>query len=342
MKNFKKLSLLLVFVLILGAFIGCQNDTNDTVEDQSEVDELEVALEEKIEELENKIEELEAEAEKIEDGAYTVEDMLDREVEFAAVPQRVVVINPSDSEIMYAIGEGDKIVGRGTYVDYPEEVQDIPVVASGRDLNAEEIIALEPDLVLMTDMAQSEEQVNTLVSAGINVLVTQATDLEGVYEAIEIISEAMQSPNGEKLIDEMEAAFEEIEKNNKDNEGKTIYFEVSPLEYGLWTAGDDTFMNEIAEELSLKNIFEDDVEGWGEISEEQVISRNPDYIVTISMGSTTHETPVLEILDRAGWEDVNAVKNEAVLNLVNNELSRPSPRLVEGARLLEEFINENK
>lgn len=337
MKNFRKLSLLLVFVLILGTFFGCQNNN---VDDQSEVEQAEEQIEEKVDELEEEIDKLEDEADKIEDGAYTVEDMLDREVEFAAVPQRVVVINPSDAEIMYAIGEVDKIVGRGTYVDYPEEVMDLPVVASGSDMNAEEIIALEPDLVLMTDMAQSEEQVNTLVSAGINVIVTQASDIDGVYDAIEIIGEAMQTEEAEKVIEEMEAAFEEIEENNKDNEGKTIYFEVSPLEYGLWTAGDDTFMNEIAELLSLENIFED-VEGWGEISEEQVISRNPDYIVTISMGSTTHETPVLEILDRAGWEDVPAVKNEAVLNLVNNELSRPSPRLVEGARLLEEFINEN-
>lgn len=335
MKNFKKLSLLLVFVLILGAFVGCNNDTVE-----NEVEQAEEKIENKQEELEKEIDQLEDEKDMIEEGSYTVEDMLDRDVVFAEVPQRVVAITPSDAEMMYAIGEGDKLVGRGTYVDYPEEVEELPVVASGQDMNAEEIIALEPDLVLMSDMAQTEEQVDTLTSAGINVVMTSAHSLDDVYDALEMLGEIMQTPEGEKVAEEIEMAFEEIEDRNEHNDGKTIYFEVSPLEYGLWAAGDDTFMNEIADILSLENIFED-VDGWAEVSEEQVISRNPDYIVTISMGSTTHETPVDEILDRDGWEDISAVKNKAVLNLVNNELSRPSPRLVDGARLLEEFINEN-
>jgi iron complex transport system substrate-binding protein len=96
-------------------------------------------------------------------------------------------------------------------------------------------------------------------------------------------------------------------------------------------------MNEIANLIGLKNCFED-VEGWGEISEEQVLERNPDYIVTISMYFGEGPTPVEEILSRKGWGDVTAVKNEAILNLQNNELSRPGPRLADGAKLLYEFV----
>ena len=95
-------------------------------------------------------------------------------------------------------------------------------------------------------------------------------------------------------------------------------------------------MNEIAELLGLRNAFAD-VSGWAEISEEQVLERNPDYIVTISMYFGEGPTPVEEILGRAGWQNVTAVKNGAILNLGNNELSRPSYRLVDGARALYQF-----
>ena len=96
-------------------------------------------------------------------------------------------------------------------------------------------------------------------------------------------------------------------------------------------------MNEITEMLGLKNCF-DDVEGWAEISEEQVIERNPDYIVTITMYFGEGPTPEEEILSRAGWENVTAVANDAILNLQGNELSRPAPRLAEGAQMLADFV----
>jgi iron complex transport system substrate-binding protein len=116
-----------------------------------------------------------------------------------------------------------------------------------------------------------------------------------------------------------------------------VYFEVSPLAYGLWTAGCDTFMDEIADMLGLVNLFHD-VCGWAAISEEQVISLNPDVIVTISMYYGEGPTPEEEIVSRSGWADITAVKEGAILNLPNNELSRPGPRLADGAQELFDFV----
>ncbi|MBO4914719.1 MAG: ABC transporter substrate-binding protein, partial [Oscillospiraceae bacterium] len=106
------------------------------------------------------------------------------------------------------------------------------------------------------------------------------------------------------------------------------------------TAGKGTFMNEIAEMVGLKNVF-DDVDGWGEVSEEQVLARDPDFIVTITMYFGEGPTPVEEICSRAGWENVSAVRNGAILNLQNNELSRPTPRLADGAQMLYDFVVEH-
>ena len=231
----------------------------------------------------------------------------------------------------------DLLVGRGTYCDYPAEVQEIPSVQSGYETNIEQIIALEPQVLLMSTMAQTEEQIKALEDAGVHVVVSDAQDIEGTYTAIRMIGALLgKNEEAETVIDGMKTTFESLKGACGDGE-KTIYFEVSPLEYGLWTAGANTFMNEIAELLGLKNCFAD-VEGWAEISEEQVLERNPDYIMTISMYSGEGPTPEEEIASRAGWENVTAVKNGAILNLQNNELSRPAPRLAEGAQMLADFI----
>ena len=139
------------------------------------------------------------------------------------------------------------------------------------------------------------------------------------------------------LVEEMKTCFADIAAKSEGDGTKTVYFEVSPLQYGLWTAGKGTFMNEIAEMIGLKNCF-DDVEGWASISEEQVLERNPDYIVTITMYFGEGPTPTEELLARPGWENVTAIKNAAILNLVDNELSRPSPRLMQGAQMMYDFV----
>ena len=108
--------------------------------------------------------------------------------------------------------------------------------------------------------------------------------------------------------------------------------------YGLWTAGKGTFMQEIADIVGLKNAFED-VNGWAEVSQEQVLERDPDFIVTVAMYFGEGPTPVEEISSRAGWENLRAVKNLRVLQLDSDEVSRPGPRLANAAELLFDLVH---
>ncbi len=273
-----------------------------------------------------------------EEAGITITDMTGREITLDEPATRIVALSAADCEILYYIGGGDALVGRGEFCDYPAEVMDIPAVQSGNETNIEQIISLEPQVLLMSSMAQTEEQVEALEAAGVKVVVSDAQDIEGVYTSIEMIGKLMgKEDNAQDVIDSMKSTFEELKANAGDGT-KSVYFEVSPLEYGLWTAGKGTFMNEIAEMIGLKNAFED-VDGWAEVSEEQVLERNPDYIVTITMYFGEGPTPEEEIMGRPGWENVTAVKNAAILNLPNNELSRPVPRLADGARMLADFVN---
>lgn len=271
------------------------------------------------------------------EAGISVTDMAGRAIALDAPAARIVALTASDCEILYAIGAGDALVGRGEYCDYPEAVLALPAVNSGADTNIEQILALEPDVVVMSTMAQTEEQNAALENAGVTVVVTDAQDIDGVYEAINLLGAISgKSDAAQSLVEAMQSEFAAIEDMCEDTE-KTVYFEVSPLEWGLWTAGDGTFMDEIAEMLGLENAF-DDVEGWAEISEEQVLTRNPDYIVTITMYYGEGPTPVEEILSREGWQSITAVANEDVYNADSNAISRPGPRLTEAAEELYAFV----
>lgn len=272
------------------------------------------------------------------DAAVAITDMHGREITLSQPAARVVALTPSDCEILCALGAEDALVGRGAYCDYPESILDLPVVQSGADTNVEEILALNPQVVLMSDMSQTEEQVQALEAAGVKVAVSDANDIAGVYTAIRMIGALMaRDAEAEALIGSMQASFDEIAAKS-ENTGKTVYFEVSPLQYGLWTAGKNTFMDELAAMCGLTNAFAD-VDGWAQISEEQVLERDPDYIVTITMYFGEGPTPVEEIMGRAGWETLKAIENANVLNADSNAISRPGPRLKDAAVELYNFVN---
>lgn len=278
-------------------------------------------------------------------GPIEITDMMGREIKLDAPAEKIVALAASDCEILYAIGAGDTLVGRGEYCDYPEEILNVPSVQSGSETNIEQIIALQPQVVVMSIMAQAKEQVAALENAGIKVVAMNAQDIDSVYTAIELLGKVVgKNAEASSVINDMKTTFADISARAADakasaSETETIYFEVSPLEYGIWTAGSGTFMNELASLLGLKNAFED-IQGWGEISQEQVIERNPDYIVTIAMYFGEGKTPVEEILGREGWQSVKAVKNKMVLNVDSNEISRPGPRLTKALSTIHEFIYE--
>ena len=274
------------------------------------------------------------------EGGVTVTDMKGREIHLDAPATRIVALTASDCEILAALGCGDCLVGRGEYCDWPAEVLAVPAVQSGAGTNLEEIIALEPQVLLMSTMAQTEEQVQALEAAGIRVVVSDAQDIQGVYASIRLIGALMgKEAEAEALVAQMEGVFDQVAADSV-NTGKTVYFEVSPLQWGLWTAGRGTFMDEMAAMCGLTNAFAD-VEGWGEISQEQVIERDPDFIVTIGMSYGDGPTPVEEIMARPGWENLKAVVNGTVFNASNDELTRPGPRLMDGVTSLFEFVQEH-
>ena len=265
----------------------------------------------------------------------SVTDHSGRTISLDEPAKSVVVLTAAPCEIVYALGAGSTVVGRGEFCDWPAEALDVPALQSGLETNVEQIIALQPDLVIMATMNQSLDQVRQLENAGIQVYSTDASDIAGTYSSIEQIGTLLgKDKEAAAIVSEMKAVFSELAGKKLSG---TIYFEVAPLEYGLWAAGKGSFMDEVAGMIGLTNVFAD-VDSWAEVSEEQVLQRNPDYILTVGMYFGDGLKPDEEIASRPNWQDVTAVKNSAILNLPDNELSRPGPRLADGAKALYDFV----
>lgn len=267
-----------------------------------------------------------------------VTDMMDRQLQLEQPAEKIVVLTAADCEILFAIGAGDQVVARGEYCNYPKEALALTEVASGSETNIEQIIAMEPDLVIMSSMDQPLEQVLALENSGIPVLQLAANTLDETYVAISLIGKVTgRDAEAEGLIASMKKDLAALVNEVDGESGNSVYFEVSPLEYGLWTAGKGTFMDELSSMLGLSNIFSD-VNGWAKISQEQVIERNPDYIVTIFMAFDGAMDPVEEILARPGWAGIRAVSKRQVKTVNSDEIARPGPRLVNAARDLYEIF----
>lgn len=267
-------------------------------------------------------------------------DMFDRKVELDQPVEKMVVLQPSDVEVVYALGAEDTLVAVGQYCNYPEDALTKTQLSSGPETNIEAIVSLAPDLIVMGVIDLSPEKLEQLESIGIPVLVMDANSIEETYQAIALLGQALnRQEKATALVEEMKEGFEDLRQRAIDNQGKSVYFEVSPLQYGLWTGGKGTFMEEVSQVLSLDNAF-GDVEGWAQISEEQVLERNPYVIVTTTMYFGEGPLPSEEVLSRPAWQNIDAIKNKRVFDGDSDMLTRPGPRLLEGAQQLQTFMEQ--
>lgn len=270
-----------------------------------------------------------------EETSYTVTDDLDKELTFEEVPATVVSLIPSNTEILYEIGAGDKVVGATDYDNYPAEAAEVERVSDSVAFNAERIIEMEPDVVIgySTGGPTGYEE---LEAAGIQVFVIEsAQSFEDVYGDIEQISTVMGlEDKGEEVIGSIQQQIEEVQETVATVEEKRqLYFEISPSPE-IYTTGQKTFQQEILNHANVENLF-GDLEGWPQISEEEVIKRNPEIIAT-TVSYT--ENPTDEIKAREGWNSIEAVQNDQVFFLDSDVTSRPGPRIGEAVELVAKTV----
>jgi iron complex transport system substrate-binding protein len=270
----------------------------------------------------------------------TIEDGLGREVILLGPAQKIVSLAPSNTEILFAVGAGGKIVGRDEFSDYPTQAMELPSIGGVfGDYNLEAIVDLQPDLVMAAEI-NTHEQVNALEDLGLNVFfLSNPTTLEEMYT--NLITVATLTGNEEEaneLVESLRQRVSAVEQIIASTDVQpTVFYELDGLTdpSAPWTAGLGTFIDTLITMAGGVNIAADMEGQYLQISDEELLVRDPQVIL---LGDAAYGVTAESVKERPGWNLINAVINERIYTFDDNLVSRPGPRLVDGleelARLL--------
>lgn len=268
----------------------------------------------------------------------TVVDATGTEVTLEAAPERIVSTSPSETEILFALGLGDRIVAVSDYDNYPPEALDKPKIGGTWDPNEEAIIAMEPDLVV-GGISMSPDIAGRLRALGLVLYKAHPATLEEALETIltfGVLTDAQEEAR--RLVagmrDDIRRVTEAAARIPEEEKAK-VYFEIAPG----WTVGKGEYLDELIRLAGGINVT-GDAEGWTMINEEHIIAQDPDVILHVA-GLVDHESgKTLEelIRSRPGWEKVKAVRENRLVGLDEDVVSRTGPRITEALLLIAEAI----
>ncbi len=271
--------------------------------------------------------------------------MQDREGNEFNVPKEVNTIistAPSNTEVLVALGLADKLVAVDKYSADVEGIsEDLPKI-DFRNPDAEAIIALNPDIVIASghNKAGDEDPFALIKEAGIPVAyIPSSYSIDGIYGDIEFIASLTDTEKeGKDLINSMKEEIEAIKAiGDTITDKKNVYFEIGAGS-GLYTFGNETFLNEMIETIGATNVFGEE-NSWITVTPEAVIDANPDVILANTPGTNEAGlTAVEDIKSREGWDTITAVQNGAVYSIDNNASSRPSQNVIKALKEIAKAI----
>jgi iron complex transport system substrate-binding protein len=269
-----------------------------------------------------------------EESADYVFDDLGRMVAINGTPERIVSLAPSNTEILFALGLGDKVMGVTDWCDYPPEALDKEKVGAYDTPDIEKIRALNPDLILVAH-GTTMDVINNLIGLGLTVFGIKTTDLDDVLNDIKTIGEITDKEvEAQSLTSEMESRIQAVTDQTEELEERPRVFYIVWGGEGsaLWTAGSETFIHELIEKGGGVNICQN-ITGYSTISIEEVVARNPEVIITSewSFEWARNETGPLA--------STNASQTRRIYTCDDNLVQRPGPRLVEGLEWFAHFIH---
>jgi len=261
----------------------------------------------------------------------SITDDASRTVEIAAKPRRIVSLAPANTEILFAIGAGDRVVGVTSYDDYPAEVADIAKVGDFTGPNLEAVAAAKPDLVVATTGVQADV-ITKLEELGATVIAFDPATLDGLYEDITELGQATGDVEGARaVVDTMKTDVAQIEAAIRGAEPVTAFVEIG--QNPLFTVGSGTLIDELVTIAGGANIVAEP--GYVPYSAEQLVKADPEvYMAT--KGSMSDPS---QLEQRAGFGELSAVKNSRVVILEDNYVSRPGPRAVLGLKQIAEALH---
>lgn len=262
----------------------------------------------------------------------TVTDAIGNEITIENEPERIITLSPVITEILFELNLGEQVVGVTDNDNYPEEVKELPSVGN-MEFSAEQVIALEPDLVLAheSSLYATEAMMEQLDSAGIKVFVVDnAESIEATYETFEVIGELTGKENEAKqLVEDVQDEIATVQAKVEGLEQRSTFIVVG-VEPDIYVVGQQNYMNDMLNLIGVKNSVEQP--GWVKYSAEDFVASNPDSMLF------TYASNVEEVANNAVFSEMKAVKENNLKLIDSDTTSRQGPRIAQGLESMAKAI----
>jgi len=255
-------------------------------------------------------------------SAWELRDDSGQTVRFTVAPQRIVSLLPSLTETVCALGQCAKLVGVDRYSNFPDSVRALPQVGGGLDPQIEAIVALKPDLVLVSNTAPGAQRMRSL---GLTLLALEPRNFADAARVVRVLAQVLAVDTAPGVVQAMErdmrAAVQAVPPQAR---GKSVYFEVNP---GPYAASASSFIGETLAQLGLKNIVPASLGAFPKINPELVVRAQPDVILV-------GDNEVDDLSKRPGWAALTAIRAQRMCVFDKQDsdtLVRPGPRMATGA-----------
>ncbi len=274
-------------------------------------------------------------------SSLTVTDVAGRKVTLPGIPQRIISLAPSNTEILFALGLGPKVVAVDDFSDYPAEAKVLlKIGGSSGKYNFEQIVALKPDLVLAAEITPPDA-IKKLEDLKLTVAVISVTktSFDSILNDIALVGQMTgQVKQATSLTSAMQQKIDAIKARVATAKTQPrVYWELDASDPAKpFTVGPGNFVNDLITQAGGVNVFGTASKPYPQISIEQVVTANPDVII---LSDVAYGITVDSVFKRSGWENIAAVQSKQVLPIDGNLTNRPGPRIVDGFEAVAKLIH---
>ncbi len=257
--------------------------------------------------------------------SFYVTDDLNNKIEFSSIPKRIITLAPNLTEMIYAIGAGEFLVGDTKYCDYPEAAKYITKVGDMLTFDYEKIVTLKPDLIFISVVGNTKETYDKFRQLGLKIFVSNPTNYAGIRKTFQDFGKIFGlSEKADSITVRWDEIVNTVKTKSMQYPVKSVLFlvDIRPV----MAAGGNTFLNEFTSLCNLRNIAENSPLNYPVFSREEILKQNPDYIIVPSDGKET-----IDIIKDAypEWKNLKAFKRRNLILADRNLYYRPGPRFVD-------------
>ena len=264
-------------------------------------------------------------------GSTSFRDEIGRRVEIPSTVKRIVSLAPNLTEIVFALGEGDRLAGDTDYCDYPPEATKKPRVGGPVNPNLEQVVALTPDVVLATKAINRRETVEALARIGVPVYVTDPHSVDDMIVSVEHIGKVLRTEKkAAPLVEDLRNRLFNLDRRMGGTEPRRVLFVV-------WTdplisVGSGTFIADALRHAGARSVVDTTAE-WPRVNLEEIVRLQPEFLVFPDThgGDMQHDIDALRV--RPGWRDLDALRRGKIV-IISDAINRPAPRMVDAVEQL--------